>query len=143
MTGYLSARSAWVTFGWTTATVALTLRSTPGTVSACAIRCFSTSRLTRMPVCSLTSSSDGKLDLGVLRRPVEPALDAPDQLVDGVLGVADPRRDLGALLAAGEVARDAVTMLPSRLFAIASSTMPPTSAVTPASSAERLKRLPW
>jgi hypothetical protein len=49
-----------VTFGLMIRTGALTLRSTPGTVSACAIRCSSDATRTLRPFCSFTFSSEGK-----------------------------------------------------------------------------------
>ena len=49
-----------MTFGFRIRTGALTVRSTPGTVSACAIRCSSAAAFTRRPFCSFTFSSEGK-----------------------------------------------------------------------------------
>ncbi len=64
-------------------------------------------RLDRDAVLLLDLVERGEVDLGVAGGLVEAARDALDECVDRVLVVGDPRRDLGTLLAAGEVARDA------------------------------------
>ena len=96
-----------MTFGLTIRTGALTVRSTPGTVSAWAIRCSSAAALTRRPFCSLTFSSDGKSTSASRAGRFSLPLTRFTRLLYRAARVGHARRHLRVLLAAGDVAGDA------------------------------------
>ena len=136
----MSASWAWVTFGLMIRTGALTWRSTPGTVSACAIRCSSAAAFTRRPFCSFTFSSEGKSTSA--SRAGRFSFSSTRSTSCSTAAVEyDTRAETCASSSPPVMSRATrLKMLPSRLAWIASSTIPPTSAFTPASSADIVKR---
>ena len=142
--GYSSASSARVTFGLVVLTGASTVRSA-GESSAAPTSLAQLAALDGDAVLLLDRVERREVERRVLRLAVELVADALDELAGGLRRVGGADADLDVLLVAAQVARSrASKTLPSRLASMASSTIPPTSAWMPASSAESVKRvLPW
>ena len=110
-------------------------------MSDCAIRCLSAAALTRRPFCSLTFSSDGKSTsasrAGRFSLPLTRFTSASTALLEYVTRAGTCVSSSPPLMSRAT----RVMIVPSRLSASASSTMPPTSAFTPASWADSVKRV--